>query len=125
MVGMFQKEVARRIVSDHGSKEYGVISVLAGAYYDREYLFEVGPQSFDPSPSVESAVIRLKRRSLSIGEDEFFRSVVKTAFNQRRKKLSNALATFDLSNIDRAILDLRAEQLSVESFVELSKKIRS
>ncbi len=96
VVCMLQKEVAERIVSPPGSKVYGILSVLIQAWYKTEYLFSVNPQVFTPPPNVMSAVIRITRRPvLELGCDEkLFFSVVKTAFNQRRKMLRNSLKSF-------------------------------
>ncbi len=96
VVCMMQKEVAERIVSPPGSKAYGILSVLVQAFYNTQYLFSVGPRVFIPPPNVESAVIRLRRRSdfkLECNEELFFK-VVKTAFGQRRKMLRNSLSPF-------------------------------
>ena len=127
--GMFQKEVAQRICEKKGSKVYGILSVLAQAFYEAEYLFTVPPDVFDPPPKVDSGVLRLKRKedfSLPCDEKLFFR-VVKTAFQQRRKTLRNSLKTFDFSDSlkEDIIFDLRPEQLSVESFIELTQKIEA
>lgn len=125
--GMFQKEVAQRICEKEGSKAYGILSVLVQAYYDAEYLFTVQPQVFNPPPKVQSGVLRLiRKKSLDLGCDErLFFKVVKAAFNQRRKTIRNSLKTFDLSDIlkEDAIFDLRPEQLSVQDFIALTKKI--
>ncbi len=124
VVGMLQKEVAERLASPSGSKEYGILSVFLQAFYDVEYLFTVEPEVFNPPPKVRSGVIRLKRNDVqSLPCDEArFRNVVKTGFNQRRKKLSNALKPIlggkDLDKIP--FLELRAEQLSVADFVTLT-----
>jgi len=93
VVCMIQKEVAERIAAPPGSKTYGILSVLLQAWYDIEYLFTVGEGAFIPPPKVKSAVIRLKRNDrIELGCDEIlFKSVVKTAFNQRRKRLRNSL----------------------------------
>lgn len=93
VVCMIQKEVAERIAEKPGTKTYGILSVFLQAWYDIEYLFTVGPRAFNPPPKVHSAVIRLTRNSrTSLGCDEkLFRSVVKTAFGQRRKTLRNSL----------------------------------
>ncbi len=127
MVGMFQKEVAERIVAKSGNKTYGILSVLLQAFYDVEYLFTVHEHVFSPPPKVKSAVIRLTRNSrqhLDCDEKLFF-TVVKTAFNQRRKTLRNALSVmFDKSLLSDPIFDKRAEQLNVEDFeriVEITK----
>ncbi|TLP79305.1 16S rRNA (adenine(1518)-N(6)/adenine(1519)-N(6))-dimethyltransferase RsmA [Maribacter sp. ACAM166] len=125
--GMFQKEVAQRICAKEGSKTYGILSVLAQAFYDAEYLFTVQPEVFDPPPKVQSGVLRLTRKTnFQLPCDEqLFRRVVKTAFNQRRKTLRNSLKTFDLSDVlkEDTIFDQRPEQLSVTDFIALTKKI--
>ena len=124
IVGMFQKEVAERVVSPPGSKKYGITSVLLQCYYDAEYLFTVDETVFDPPPKVKSAVIRLKRNDrdkLDCDEKKFIQ-VVKTAFGQRRKTLRNALKSLNLvdENTASQYLSLRAEQLSVEDFMNLT-----
>jgi 16S rRNA (adenine1518-N6/adenine1519-N6)-dimethyltransferase len=128
VVCMIQKEVADRIRSPHGSKVYGILSVLLQAWYDIEYLFPVPPQVFNPPPRVQSAVLRLKRNttmSLDCDEDLFFR-VVKVAFNQRRKTLRNSLkSAFEISDKGEEIFSLRPEQLPVEGFIELTNKLLS
>jgi 16S rRNA (adenine1518-N6/adenine1519-N6)-dimethyltransferase len=126
--GMFQKEVAMRIAAPHGNKTYGILSVLAQAFFDVDYLFTVPPTVFNPPPKVESGVIRLKRKenfTLQCDEALLFR-VVKTAFQQRRKTLRNSLKTLDLSDNLRedAIFGQRPEQLSVQEFIELTEKIQ-
>lgn len=125
--GMFQKEVAERICEKKGSKTYGILSVLAQAFYDAEYLFTVSEDVFIPPPKVKSGVLRLKRKEnyhLPCDEKLFF-AVVKTAFNQRRKTLRNSLKTYNLSDNlkEDSIFDLRPEQLSVEDFIVLTQKI--
>ena len=139
VVGMVQKEVAERIAEKPGSKTYGILSVLLQAWYDIEYCFTVGSGAFSPPPKVQSAVIRLTRNSrTSLGCDEkMFKQVVKTAFNQRRKTLRNALkpllpnsqalTQLDLVKSNQVKLDnmleLRAERLSVEDFAALTNAI--
>jgi 16S rRNA (adenine1518-N6/adenine1519-N6)-dimethyltransferase len=124
IVGMFQKEVAERIASPPGSKKYGIISVFLQCYYEVEYLFTVDETVFDPPPKVKSAVIRLKRNDRKKLEcnEVLFTKVVKTAFNQRRKTLRNALKSLNLvdENTANQYLPLRAEQLSVEDFINLT-----
>lgn len=126
MVGMFQKEVAERICATEGSKVYGISSVLTQAFYKTEYLFTVSEHVFNPPPKVKSGVMRMVkyREKLDVDEKLFF-NVVKTAFNQRRKTLRNALKSLmpQEHNIDEDLLKLRAEQLSVEQFIDLTKKI--
>ena len=127
VIGMFQKEVAQRAASKEGSKVYGVLSVLMQAYYDIEYLFDVSNQSFNPPPKVESGVIRLKRRKeeLKVKSDRYFWVLVKTAFNQRRKTLRNALKSqFTPEVLQDEIFSKRAEALSVEEFAELTFRMK-
>ncbi|MCG1035056.1 16S rRNA (adenine(1518)-N(6)/adenine(1519)-N(6))-dimethyltransferase RsmA [Polaribacter sargassicola] len=125
--GMFQKEVAMRIAEKKGSKIYGILSVLTQAFYDVEYLFTVPPTVFNPPPKVDSGVIRLIRKenyTLPVDEKLFFR-VVKTAFNQRRKMLRSSLKSFQLSDAlkEDPFFTKRPEQLSVNDFIELTKKL--
>lgn len=126
MVGMFQKEVAERICAKEGSKTYGILSVLAQAYYKTEYLYTVSENVFNPPPKVKSGVMRMQRyrEHLEVDEKLFF-NIVKTAFNQRRKTLRNAIKSLLPAEhrIDDNLLNLRAEQLSVEQFIELTGKI--
>jgi 16S rRNA (adenine1518-N6/adenine1519-N6)-dimethyltransferase len=125
VVGMVQKEVAERLASGPGTKKYGILSVLLQAFYRIEYLFTVNETVFIPPPKVKSAVIRLTRNERSVldcDEKLFFR-VVKTAFNQRRKTLHNALKPMGIiirSEDFKAYSGKRAEQLSVEDFVKLT-----
>ena len=127
MVGMFQKEVAERICAPKGSKTYGILSVLTQAYYATEYLFTVNEGVFTPPPKVKSAVIRLKRYRDEIEDidNKLFARIVKTGFNQRRKTLRNALKSLQITEKAQAcsLLSLRAEQLSVADFIELTKLI--
>lgn len=126
MAGMFQKEVAERICSKKGSKIYGILSVLTQAYYETEYLFTVDEHVFNPPPKVKSGVMRMKRKHTHLEVDErLFFNIVKTAFNQRRKTLRNALKSLNISQhgVDENLLNLRAEQLSVEDFIELTAKV--
>lgn len=123
-VGMIQKEVAERIAAGPGSKTYGILSVLLQAWYDIEYLFTVHENVFNPPPKVKSAVIRLKRNNVKeLGCDEkLFVTVVKQAFNQRRKTLRNSLRSLiPVEIIENEIFNKRPEQLSVAEFVELTK----
>ncbi|GEP50199.1 ribosomal RNA small subunit methyltransferase A [Flavobacterium noncentrifugens] len=127
--GMFQKEVAERICEKKGTKAYGILSVLVQAFYEAEYLFTVSEDVFDPPPKVKSGVLRLRRKadfSLPCSEKLFF-TVVKTAFQQRRKTIRNSLKTLNLSDNLRedVIFDLRPEQLNVQQFIELTQKIEA
>jgi len=125
--GMFQKEVAQRICEKEGSKAYGILSVLVQAFYEADYLFTVHPEVFNPPPKVQSGVLRLTRKenqSIDCSET-LLKTVVKAAFNQRRKTLRNSLKTLQLSeNLTKdAIFDKRPEQISVADFIALTKKI--
>lgn len=121
LTGMFQKEVAKRIAALPGKKDYGVVSVLAQASYDCEYLFDVPAECFSPPPKVVSGVIRMQRHNRPLGCDEkLFKNVVKQAFTQRRKTLRNSIKSFlQGKNVDAKILDKRPEQLSIQEFSEL------
>jgi len=139
VVCMIQKEVAERIAEKPGTKTYGILSVLLQAWYDIEYLFTVGEGAFNPPPKVKSAVIRLTRNGrTSLGcDDALFKTVVKTAFNQRRKTLRNSLKPLVQAKAQKEgwtpedqaafvadkIFDLRPERLSVEDFVGLTKML--
>lgn len=127
MLGMFQKEVAQRIVASSGNKTYGVISVLVQAFFDTQYLFEVSEQAFNPPPKVKSAVIRLlpKKELVPMDSERKFFLLVKTAFNQRRKTLRNAVrALFEPAALEAAIFNQRAEQLTVADFAALTYQMR-
>ncbi len=127
-VGMIQKEVAERLAEPPGSKTYGILSVLLQAYYDIEYLFTVNENVFNPPPKVKSAVIRLtrnKRESLGCNE-KLFTQIVKATFGQRRKQLRNTLKTFVKADSNLLADDFymkRPEVLSVDDFIEITKKI--
>ena len=126
LIGMFQKEVAERIVCKKGKKR-GILSVFLQAFYDIEYCFTVNEDVFTPPPKVKSGVIKLvrnTRKELTVDEQKFKR-VVKTGFNQRRKTLRNALKPFNLINESEIehLLPLRAEQLSVDDFIKLTNHV--
>lgn len=126
MVGMFQKEVAERIISPEGSKEYGVISVLTQFYYEGTMLLRLAPGSFNPPPKVNSAVIRLKRKEkIPEVNHKLFRHIVKTAFNQRRKMMRNTLKpiVMNVELLQEEIFTKRPEQLSLEEFINLTNLI--
>ena len=129
VVCMIQKEVAERLAAGPGSKTYGILSVLLQAWYDIEYLFTVGEGAFVPPPKVKSAVIRLTRndRATLACDEDLFKKVVKTTFNQRRKTIRNSLKPI-LTSLPTLpsyspYLDARPEQLSVEEFVELTASL--
>ena len=123
VIGMFQKEVALRAASGPGNKVYGVLSALIQPYYNIEYLFDVPPESFNPPPKVMSAVIRLTRKAtaLTVKSERAYWVLVKTAFNQRRKTLRNAVKSlFTAEVLQEDIFTLRAEALSIEDFAALT-----
>jgi len=128
VVCMIQKEVAERIVSPPGSRDYGILSVLLQTWYDIELLFQVSPGSFFPPPKVKSAVIRLTRnnRKKLACSDEFYRKLVKTAFNQRRKMLRNSISSFlSPEESGRELFMKRPEQLSADDFISLATELES
>ncbi|MFN4122946.1 MAG: 16S rRNA (adenine(1518)-N(6)/adenine(1519)-N(6))-dimethyltransferase RsmA [Flavobacteriales bacterium] len=127
ITGMFQKEVAERIVSGPGNKSYGILSVLLALHYKGSYLFTVKPGSFNPPPKVNSGVVRFERlqEPKACGDEKLFKQIVKAAFNQRRKTLRNALKPFYNKADDQLpYADKRAEQLSVDDFILLFDEIQ-
>jgi 16S rRNA (adenine1518-N6/adenine1519-N6)-dimethyltransferase len=124
MVGMFQKEVAERTAAVPRTKDYGILSVLVQAYYDVSYLFTVHENVFNPPPKVKSGVIRLTRNPKEglAGNEVLFKQIVKTGFNQRRKKLSNALKSMNIPEALKTheFMDKRAEELSVADFIQFT-----
>ena len=127
IIGMFQKEVAQRAASKEGSKVYGVLSVLMQAYYEIEYLFDVSNECFDPPPKVQSGVIRMKRKTtaLEYKSERAFWVLVKTAFNQRRKTMRNAVKSlFAADVLQDEIFLKRAEALSVADFAALTFRMQ-
>lgn len=123
--GMFQREVAQRIAAGPGSKTYGILSVLLQAWYDIEYLFTVDEHVFNPPPKVKSGVIKLVRNQVQQldCDERMFKTVVKTAFGQRRKTLRNSLRGFfgkDSKELEANIFRQRPEQLSVSDFIQLT-----
>ena len=127
MVGMFQKEVAQRAASKEGSKVYGVLSVLVQAFYNVEYLFDVDPEAFTPPPKVVSGVIRLTMRDdvPEMKSERHFFNLVKTAFNQRRKTLRNAVkGLFTAEELKDELFNKRAEAISVAQFAALTFRMQ-
>ena len=126
--GMIKKEVAERMASGPGNKNYGILSVLMQAWYDIEYLFTVPEHVFEPPPKVKSAVIRMTRNKVTdLGcSEQLFKQIVKTSFNQRRKTLRNSLKPIlgkECPLYESPIFDKRPEQLSVDQFISLTKEI--
>jgi 16S rRNA (adenine1518-N6/adenine1519-N6)-dimethyltransferase len=127
IIGMFQREVAQRAAAHPGSKTYGVLSALLQPYYDIEYLFDVAPGAFNPPPKVVSGVIRLTRKQvkLNVKSERAYWVLVKTAFNQRRKTLRNAVKSlFDPGVLQDDIFNMRAEVLSIEDFASLTFRMK-
>lgn len=127
MVGMFQLEVARRLAAKPGGKDYGLLTVILQSFYNVEQCFKIPPGAFRPSPKVQSGVIRIVRKS-TFPQDikyELFFSIVKTAFQQRRKKMSNALKAHQsaIEAIDPALLDKRPEDVNPEAFQAITRQI--
>ena len=128
LVGMFQREMAARIISPPGSKGYGVISVLTQAFYSGESLMQIKPGAFHPPPKVHSMVIRLTRKDdIAHIPYKILRRIVKAAFGQRRKKLSNALKGVVPKEMlaDFNLLDERAEQVPVDVFIDMAQKLEA
>lgn len=127
---MIQKEVARRITSNHGNKEYGILSVISQTYCETKYLFTVDRGNFSPVPGVDSAVIRLSFLTEvgDIGNHQLFRKIVRQTFNYRRKMLRNSLCrSFDkriVYSIESIDLSLRPEQLTIQDFKNLSNELQ-
>ena len=126
-VFMIQKEVADRICAPSGNKTYGILSILLGAYFDREYAFTVPPSVFYPPPKVQSGVIRLvKKKDLPYVPFADLKKVVKTALNQRRKTLRNALKSLEFSAMEEweEWSSLRAENLDIDAFLKLAENLK-
>ena len=128
MVGMFQKEVAERIAAKPHSKAYGILSVLAQAFYEVTYLFDVPPAAFNPPPKVDSGVIMFKRKEEfpAMASEKSFYHIVKMAFGQRRKMLRNPLKPyFTAAQLEDPIFTKRAENLSFEDYAALTFKMHN
>ena len=128
MIGMFQKEVAERIAAKPHSKAYGILSVLAQAFYDVTYLFDVPPTAFNPPPKVDSGVIMFKRKENfpAMASEKSFYHLVKMAFGQRRKMLRNPLKPyFTIAQLEDPIFTKRAENLSYEDYAALTFKMHN
>ena len=128
IVGMFQKEVAERVTSQTGRKK-GILSVLLQTFYNIEYCFTVDENQFSPPPKVKSAVIRLvrnKRKKLDV-DLKPYKMIIKAAYNQRRKTINNALKSFNLKKDEKIkhLLNLRAENLSVDDFITITSNIQA
>jgi len=128
MIGMFQKEVAERIAAKPHSKAYGILSVLAQAFYEVTYLFDVPPSAFNPPPKVDSGVIMFKRKAIfpAMASEKSFYHIVKMAFGQRRKMLRNPLKPyFTSAQLEDPIFTKRAENLTFEDYAALTFKMHN
>jgi 16S rRNA (adenine1518-N6/adenine1519-N6)-dimethyltransferase len=128
LVGMFQKEVAERIAAKPHSKAYGILSVLAQAFYEVTYLFDVPPSAFNPPPKVDSGVIMFKRKAIfpAMASEKSFYHIVKMAFGQRRKMLRNPLKPyFTAAQLEDPIFTKRAENLTFEDYAALTFKMHN
>ena len=126
MIGMFQLEVAERICSNYGTKKYGILSVLIQAFFEVKMMKKINPNSFMPIPNVDSAVIKISKKTDRINCDEnLFKKIVKQSFGQRRKTLRNSLKIFNLTDIKKedTIFAKRPEQLSVSDFIYLTNLV--
>ena len=126
MIGMFQLEVAERICSNYGTKKYGILSVLIQAFYEVKMMKKIKPNSFLPIPKVDSAVIKISKKTDTINCDEIlFKKIVKQSFGQRRKTLRNSLKIFNIPDIKKedTIFAKRPEQLSVSDFIYLTNLV--
>ena len=126
MIGMFQKEVAERICATPGGKKNGILSLRTQAYYDCELIFDIPPEAFNPPPKVNSSIIFLNRKEndLMDCDPKIFSRLLKTSFQQRRKKMRNTLSGM-VQNLDDPIYQKRPEELSVEEFVNIARNIKS
>jgi 16S rRNA (adenine1518-N6/adenine1519-N6)-dimethyltransferase len=126
MIGMFQLEVAERICSNYGTKKYGILSVLIQAFFEVKMMKKIKPNSFLPIPKVDSAVIKISKKTDTISCDEIlFKKIVKQSFGQRRKTLRNSLKIFNITDIKKedTIFTKRPEQLSVSDFIYLTNLV--
>jgi len=127
VLGMFQKEVAKRICSTPGNKSYGILSVLIQAFYEAEYLFDVPREAFNPPPKVVSGVLVLKRKErLTLPcNEKFFKQIIKQSFGQRRKTLRNSLKSLIPNDKikELEVFNLRPEALSVDAFINIANML--
>ena len=121
---MMQKEVARRLTADVGTKSYGRLTVVSGAYLDFEYCFTISPDVFIPKPKIESAIVRFTKKNPPLIDDKQyirFNRLVSSAFSQRRKMLRNTLKGWDISEELKNKIDFnrRPETLTIDEFISL------
>ncbi len=129
---MLQKEVVQRMAAGTGEKHYGRLGIMCQYYCQVEHLFDVGAESFDPAPKVESAIVRLSPHPsmpLQAHNLDLLDKVVKTAFQQRRKTLRNALKPLvaDVQSLAPLKIDLgkRPENLSLADYVNLANFLQT
>ena len=127
---MVQKEVANRFSAKPGTKDYSSISIFLQYNFDIERVCNVSKTCFEPVPKVDSSVIKFKRnKKISANDEEKFYKLIKDSFTQKRKNLRNNLKGYDLNKIQAILkkydkdLTARAEQLSIEEFVDISNNI--
>ena len=127
---MVQKEVADRFSAKPGTKDYGSISVFLQYNFDIERVCNVSKTCFEPVPKVDSSVIKFKRnKKITSNNEEQFYKLIKDSFTQKRKNLRNNLKGYDLNKIETILqkhnkdLTSRAEQLSIEEFIDISNNI--
>ena len=126
---MVQKEVADRLSSTNGSREYGYITVLLNAFYNINKLFNVNRNSFYPVPNVDSAIIKLDSKECNLLDFEKFNKLIKNAFRFKRKTLKNNLLGYDLNLVDSLLgkygysLSNRAEEIPVDVYINVANKL--
>ncbi len=122
MVLMLQKELAKRIVSKEGSKEYGRISVMAQNFCDVSYMFDISKNVFYPKPKIDSGVLEFKRKK-TVTDIDKFSIFIKEAFKQRRKKIKNNLKDLCDFKLIEKYADKRPEEISPKEYLNLFNKI--
>ena len=131
MVLMFQKEVGQRLVAKNRTPDYGLLTVIAQTFWNVELLMDVGPKDFYPPPQIASRVLVFKRKDVDIPDPKKYLTLVKKAFEQRRKfMVSNLSQIYQKPAVIEALGKLgikdtvRAEELTVEQFVDLYKLLK-
>ncbi len=128
LVGMFQWEVVQRLTAQPANKQFGMLSVLLQSYYKVERLFKISPGAFHPPPKVQSGVISAVRKEADFPSDldyPLFFQIVKTAFQQRRKKLSNALSTYKavIEGFRPDLLEKRPEEVYPAEYQAITRQV--
>ena len=133
IVVMVQKEVGDRFNAKPGTKEYNSLTIFLNYYFDINKLLDVSRNSFMPKPNVDSVVIQMKRKNKkhNVDNEELFFKIVRDAFTYKRKNLKNNLKKYNLDKIDEVLhkhnldLNVRAESLSIDIFIEISNYLTS